>query len=341
MPDIRRVAREPLVDSEAVPFERTGRVRARARCAKHVTFPGTAAAPRRRPSVCLPHPESAVSLLRLSVLLCAVLLPPCLPARASEDVSELSYDARLTGYEYEFGVKFFPFASQGQSLEMAYIFLPGEAGKPVVTLLHGKNFNADYWASTARHLQKQGYGVLMPDQIGFGKSSKPVHYQYSFPALASNTRALMKSLGIERSVVIGHSMGGMLASRFALMFPQTVQQLVLVNPIGLENYLKYAEYKDTDFFYKAEQAQTAAQGNRGQTPIIPEGISSGAITQFAPIRWATPNRSASMSSRLSSVHNLAPCVIRVEASRCISTMPQPRPNRCSRSMKASTSPAPA
>ncbi|MBU0603703.1 MAG: alpha/beta hydrolase [Gammaproteobacteria bacterium] len=201
--------------------------------------------------------------MRLSVLLCAVLLPLCLPARAAEDsavkdLSKLSYDARLTGYEYAFAVKFFPITSQGQSLEMAYIFLPGEAGKPVVTLLHGKNFNADYWASTARHLQKQGYGVLMPDQIGFGKSSKPVHYQYSFPALASNTRALMKSLGIERSVVIGHSMGGMLASRFALMFPQTVQQLVLVNPIGLENYLKYAEYKDTDFFYKAEQAQTAA-----------------------------------------------------------------------------------
>lgn len=204
-----------------------------------------------------------MSLLRLSVLLCAVLLPLCLPAsaaedHAAEDLSKLSYDARLTGYEYAFGVKFFPIASQGQSLEMAYIFLPGEAGKPVVTLLHGKNFNADYWASTARHLQKQGYGVLMPDQIGFGKSSKPMQYQYSFPVLASHTRALMKSLGIERSVVIGHSMGGMLASRFALMYPQAVQQLVLVNPIGLENYLKYAEYKDTDFFYKAEQAQTAA-----------------------------------------------------------------------------------
>ncbi|MFX9664923.1 alpha/beta fold hydrolase, partial [Acinetobacter baumannii] len=95
------------------------------------------------------------------------------------------------------------------------------------------------------------------DQIGFGKSSKPVHYQYSFPTLARHTRALMASLGIERSIVVGHSMGGMLASRFALMYPQAVQHLVLVNPIGLENYLKYVEHKDTDFFYGVEQKQTA------------------------------------------------------------------------------------
>ncbi|MDY0057022.1 MAG: alpha/beta hydrolase [Methyloversatilis sp.] len=195
-------------------------------------------------------------LPRLCALAFAALLPLSSPARA-DDVSTLSYDARLSGYAYAFDVKFFPFTSQGQSLEMAYIHLPGEAGKPVATLLHGKNFNADYWTSTARHLQKLGYGVLIPDQIGFGKSSKPVQYQYSFPTLARHTRALMAALGIERSIVVGHSMGGMLASRFALMYPQAVQRLVLVNPIGLENYLKYVEHKDTDFFHTIEQKQTA------------------------------------------------------------------------------------
>lgn len=195
-------------------------------------------------------------LPRLCALVFAALLPFSSPARAA-DVSTLAYDARLSTYAYAFDVKVFPLSSQGQSLEMAYIHLPGEPGKPVVTLLHGKNFNADYWASTARHLQKQGYGVLIPDQIGFGKSSKPVNYQYSFPALARHTRALMASLGIERSIVVGHSMGGMLASRFALMYPQAVQRLVLVNPIGLENYLKYVEHKDTDFFYGIELKQTA------------------------------------------------------------------------------------
>ena len=66
----------------------------------------------------------------------------------------------------------------------------------------------------------------------------------------------MASLKIKKSIVIGHSMGGMLASRFALMYPQFTQQLILVNPIGLENYLKYVDYKDTNFFYKNELAKT-------------------------------------------------------------------------------------
>lgn len=63
-----------------------------------------------------------------------------------------------------------------------------------MTLLHGKNFNGAYWEETARHLQKKGFNVLVPDQVGFGKSSKPTDYQYSFAVLASKTKALMKSL---------------------------------------------------------------------------------------------------------------------------------------------------
>jgi pimeloyl-ACP methyl ester carboxylesterase len=167
------------------------------------------------------------------------------------------YDAELSGLDYDFDVNFFPIQSQRQSLKMAYIHLKGEADKPVVVLLHGKNFNADYWADTARFLQGLGYSVVMPEQIGFGKSSKPANYQYSFAAMAQQTQSLLAFLKIEKAIIVGHSMGGMLASRFALMYPQVTQQLILLNPIGLENYLQYVEYKDTNFFYKAELAKTA------------------------------------------------------------------------------------
>lgn len=177
-------------------------------------------------------------------------------AQNMEKNPELVYDAQLSAYQYDFDVSYFSIDSQRQTLKMAYIFLQGEPGKPVVTLLHGKNFNAHYWTNTARYLNKQGYGVLIPDQIGFGKSSKPAHYQYSFAALAQHTRALMTSLNIEKSIILGHSMGGMLASRFALMYPQLTTKLILINPIGLENYLQYVEYKDTAFFYKNELAST-------------------------------------------------------------------------------------
>lgn len=170
----------------------------------------------------------------------------------TSDYTHLQYDARLTGMPYPFDVSEFEFESQGMTLQMAYMYLPANDGFPVVTLLHGKNFNGAYWEQTARWLHEQGYGVLMPDQIGFGKSAKPTDYQYSFANLAHNTQRLLDKLNIRRTVVVGHSMGGMLATRFALLFPGHTQRLVLVNPIGLENYLHYVHYQDPDAFYRSE-----------------------------------------------------------------------------------------
>jgi len=167
-----------------------------------------------------------------------------------------SYDKRLSTFSYPFSVNTFSFESQGEKIEMAYMYLPPKRDMPVVTLLHGKNFNGAYWQQTAEFLQQQGYGVLIPDQIGFGKSSKPVNYQYGFAALATNTRALMKSLKIDHSIVTGHSMGGMLASRFALLYPDVTSQLVLINPIGLENYLLYERYTDIENVVNNEMNKT-------------------------------------------------------------------------------------
>ena len=190
---------------------------------------------------------------KVAVLLSLLLLNTNIAAQSLEN----TYDAQLSQYVYTNDVKFFELQSQGKTLNLAYSFLPGNNDKPVVTLLHGKNFIADYWSTTASFLHKLGYGVLMLDQVGFGKSSKPEDYQYSFAALASHTKKLLDNLHIKNTIVLGHSMGGMLASRFALMYASTTQQLILLNPIGLENYLQYVEYKDTDFFYKNELNKTA------------------------------------------------------------------------------------
>ena len=171
----------------------------------------------------------------------------------SVDINNISYDKNLTGYKYPFKVKNYKFQSQGKNLEIAYMHLmSNHSSKKVVTLLHGKNFNGAYWEETAKTLHDKGYEVIIPDQIGFGKSSKPTDYQYSFEALANNTKNLLVSLNIKSTYVVGHSMGGMLASRFGLLYPDLTEKVTLVNPIGLENYLKYVEYKDINFFYKNE-----------------------------------------------------------------------------------------
>ncbi|QGX62962.1 alpha/beta fold hydrolase [Alteromonas mediterranea] len=192
-----------------------------------------------------------------------------------------AFDKRLSTVEYPFDVKMFSFSSQGIDLEMAYMFLPPKKDKPVVTLFHGKNFNGSYWESTARLLQSQGYGVLIPDQIGFGKSSKPTQYQYSFATLANNTRQLMQSLKIEKSIIVGHSMGGMLAARFALLSPDKSENLILINPIGLENYLLYESYTDIETVYQSELKKTPEMIVNYQTKNYYDGAWNNTYAEHA------------------------------------------------------------
>lgn len=168
-------------------------------------------------------------------------------------------DARLSQYTYPYPVDTFQFSSQQQALAMAYMRVkPAHPTGKNVLLLHGKNFNGAYWKTTIAALVAEGYQVIVPDQIGFGKSTKPRHFQYSFQELARQTKALLDSLGIEQTAVLGHSMGGMLATRFALMYPQATTKLILENPIGLEDWRRYVPYQPVMAWYRAELKQTAA-----------------------------------------------------------------------------------
>ena len=185
-------------------------------------------------------------------------------AIAGEEIPQ-RFGIRLEQVRYPFPVNSLRLESQGESLEMAYMDIAPEApnGRSVV-LLHGKNFNGYYWESTARALLGAGYRVVIPDQIGFGKSSKPRRYQFSFQQLALNTRALFDHLGIRTASVVGHSMGGMLAVRFALMFPNRVEKLALINPIGLEDWKRVVPYRPIDEWYAGELKITPDQQRQYQ-----------------------------------------------------------------------------
>ncbi|MGB4415800.1 MAG: alpha/beta hydrolase [Paludibacter sp.] len=169
----------------------------------------------------------------------------------------VALDKDLATVDYPFEVKFHPLQSQGQDLKMAYVDVlsPNPNGKTVV-LLHGKNFNIAYWEQTIKALSKQGFRVIAPDQIGFGKSTKPANYQYSFQQLALNTKSILDSLKINKIMVLGHSMGGMLATRFALSYPEMTDKLILENPIGLEDYKVLASYQTIDANYQGELKNT-------------------------------------------------------------------------------------
>jgi pimeloyl-ACP methyl ester carboxylesterase len=158
-------------------------------------------------------------------------------AAAQQPDKPPAYGPRLEGFDYPYPVRQFAFTSQRQSLEMAYLDVkPDRPNGRTAVLLHGKNFCAATWEPTIKDLVAAGYRVIAPDQIGFCKSSKPAAYQFTFRQLAGNTHDLLKSLGVEKPILIGHSTGGMLAAHYALTYPNEVGHLVLVNPIGLEDW---------------------------------------------------------------------------------------------------------
>lgn len=172
--------------------------------------------------------------------------------------SSLRADPLLADFLYPYPVARYEFSSQGESLFMSYMDVsPPHPSGATIVLMHGKNFCGATWEGVMAALLGAGYRVIVPDQIGFCKSAKPWSYHYSLYQLAANTHALLASLGVSDAIVMGHSMGGMLAVRFGLAFPRATRALVLVNPIGLEDWqAKGVPAATVDELYDGERLTT-------------------------------------------------------------------------------------
>lgn len=113
----------------------------------------------------------------------------------------------------------------------------GGEGRPVL-LLHGHPRTHTTWPRVAPLLVRAGYSVVCPDLRGYGRSSKPQttpdHEPYSKRAMAIDVMSLMRGLGHDRSVAVGHDRGSYVAMRLALDAPEAVSTLALLDcvPIG-------------------------------------------------------------------------------------------------------------
>ncbi len=170
----------------------------------------------------------------------------------------------LEEFEYPYPVGFFPVTNDLQTLTMAYMDVPprAEPNGTTVVLMHGKAFGGYYFVNVIEALTTAGYRVVAPDQIGWGKSSKPdIHY--SFQLFAANTAALLDHLGVGPVSVLGHSTGGMTATRFTLMNPDRVTHLVLEDPLGLVDYRTGIPPQSEETLYEHEVHWTDPDVIRG------------------------------------------------------------------------------
>jgi pimeloyl-ACP methyl ester carboxylesterase len=194
-----------------------------------------------------------------------LLLMPAMaqdPPKAPTDVKpgSITYDE----VAYPHPVMYLPLTMYGQDVRMAYMDVP-PAGAPngrTAILFHGMNFGGFYFAGPIDMLRREGFRVVVPDQIGFGRSSKPI-MPYNFHDMALNSRRLLQSLGVAKVTVIGHSMGGMLAARFSASFPDITDRTVIYDPIGLTDPRYERPWRSADDAYKANMAQNNDQRWQG------------------------------------------------------------------------------
>jgi pimeloyl-ACP methyl ester carboxylesterase len=176
------------------------------------------------------------------------------PPAAPTDWGPMSIN--LEDVPYPHPVSYMPFTLEGQDVRMAFMDVPA-AGTPngkSVVLLHGMNFFGEAWTSTIEILRKEGYRVVVPDQIGYGRSSKPILH-YSISTHAANTKRLLDHRGIKTTDIVTHSMGGMVASRFASSYPDAVGSLAMINQIGLTDARTTRAWRETSEVYKAALAR--------------------------------------------------------------------------------------
>jgi pimeloyl-ACP methyl ester carboxylesterase len=108
----------------------------------------------------------------------------------------------------------------------------GDATKPKVILLHGLGADTASWYFNIAALSAK-YHVIVPDQIGFGKSDKPM-LKYRVGTYVDFLDKFMAQLRIEKATLVGNSLGGWVAAWTAIKYPNRVEKLVLVDAAGLK-----------------------------------------------------------------------------------------------------------
>src|SRR5690606_33038719 len=133
---------------------------------------------------------------------------------------------------------------------------PASANGDTALLVRGDGVAGACGAAEVDALPATSSPVAGPHQAAYGHASTRRHFQDSAPAPAAHTLSLLDALGMQRVAVVGHSMGGMLATRLTLLAPERVTRLALVNPIGLEDWQRWVPYRPVEAQYQGELKST-------------------------------------------------------------------------------------
>lgn len=194
-------------------------------------------------------------LLSLAVSVTTIAEPP---SEAPADWGPIS--STMEEIPYPYPVHYLDVKNFGLDLKLAYMDAPpvGRANGQTVMMFHGMNFAGLAFEPTIKALTEAGFRVIVPDRIGYGRSSKP-DMPYNLHVFASNAKALLDHLGIKEIAIVGHSMGGMVASRFAMTYDDICTHVVMVNQIGMSDQRQSRPWTDIEDAYQRALTGTSYQ----------------------------------------------------------------------------------
>jgi pimeloyl-ACP methyl ester carboxylesterase len=161
----------------------------------------------------------------------------------------------------EGGMRDLPISRTFRSQQLALHFADWGGDLPVLILLHGGNDHGRSWDRIACALSDR-FRVIAPDLRGHGDSGWSDDGHYSITAHVQDLLALYDALGIESAPILAHSMGGLIALRFAGLYPAAVSRLILLDS-ATRSITEAAwlatpvEHRITTYFEKLRKAAAA------------------------------------------------------------------------------------
>jgi len=128
----------------------------------------------------------------------------------------------------------------------------GAKTNPPVLILHGWGIGSDAWIKTAEKIAHRGYWIVVPDMPGFGKTPPPPQ-AWSFNDYIAWIKNFVKTIQLDKFILIGHSFGGALSAKFAAVNPQMTTKLVLCDAAVIRRHRLGYRQKIAQFFAKNKQ----------------------------------------------------------------------------------------
>ena len=177
-------------------------------------------------------------------------------------------------------------------------YLESGSSEKTLVLVHGLGASCERWEHVLP-IFKNNFRVIVPDLIGFGQSDKPA-VDYTIDFFSEFLEKFLNSLGINKTSIIGSSLGGQIAAEFASVHPNIIEKLILVSPSGIMKQSTFAldAYIMAALYPNEQSAKNAFETMDGSGKKIPVKIIDGFVS-----RMKLPNAKFAFMSTLLGLKN--------------------------------------